>query len=325
MESVKTNTLEAPGAELYYEVRGSGPVLLLICGGVYDAGGYAGLAAELAGRYTVVTYDRRGNSRSPLAGPPEPQRIEVHGDDAHRVLSAAGVTADAPAYVFGNSSGAMIGLELAARHPEQVRALVAHEPPLFELLPDRDHWRGVVREVADAFRKEGPEAAGAVLRAAFAAAGVHVGGPAEEGTPGDMVVDTPGDMVVDTPGDMVVDAAGDTGQERVPGGGHAPQGEPDPETMEMLGRFAKNMEFFIGYEVPPFSGYTLDVAALRASGVRITAAAGADSAGEPPNRAARAVAELLGTSPVVFPGDHGGFGALSEAFAARLHEVLSAS
>src|SRR5581483_12259826 len=101
-----------PGARLYYEVRGAGPVLLLICGGVYDAAGYAALAGELADRYTVVTYDRRGNSRSAAGVPHEPQRLEVHGDDAYRVLTAVGVTAREPAYVFGNSSGASIGLDL---------------------------------------------------------------------------------------------------------------------------------------------------------------------------------------------------------------------
>jgi pimeloyl-ACP methyl ester carboxylesterase len=114
---METNILAVPGASLHFEVRGAGPVLLLICGGVYDAAGYGPLAERLAGRYTVVTYDRRGNSRSPLDHPPGPQRIEEHGDDAYRVLGAVGVTAEAPAYVFGNSSGAMIGLELAARHP----------------------------------------------------------------------------------------------------------------------------------------------------------------------------------------------------------------
>ena len=155
MNPTTTGTLKVPGASLYYEVRGSGPVLLLVCGGLYDAAGYDGLARQLAGRYTVVTYDRRGNSRSPLDGPPEEQRIEVHGDDAHRVLAAVGMTADDPALVFGNSSGAIIGLELAARHPEHVRTVVAHEPPIFELLPDREHWRTVMREVADTFRKKG--------------------------------------------------------------------------------------------------------------------------------------------------------------------------
>src|SRR5258706_10115886 len=123
MKPTKTDTLQAPGASLYYEVRGSGPILLLICGGVYDAAGYAGLAERLADRYTVVTYDRRGNSRSPLDGPPRHQRVEVHADDAHRLLAAVGVTGGERADVFGNSSGAMIALELAVRHPEQVRVV----------------------------------------------------------------------------------------------------------------------------------------------------------------------------------------------------------
>jgi pimeloyl-ACP methyl ester carboxylesterase len=289
MQPTKPDVLKVPGASLYHEVRGSGPVLLLICGGVYDAGGYGPLAEQLAGRYTVVTYDRRGNSRSPLDGPPAPQSIEVHGDDAHRVLTAAGVAAGEPAHVFGNSSGAMIGLALAARHPEQVRALVAHEPPLFELLPDRDGWRAVIRDVEDTFATDGAGAAMQVLGAAFAASG---------------------------------SAAADR-EGRMPGGGEAPQGQPDPETMAMMARLQKNMEFFIGYEVPPFNTYVPDLAALEASSMRVVAAVGEASEGEPPYRAALALAERLGTAPVTFPGDHGGFGNQPEAFATRLHEVLS--
>jgi pimeloyl-ACP methyl ester carboxylesterase len=302
MQPAKTNTLKVPGANLYYEVRGSGPVLLLICGGVYDAAGYTGLAQQLADRYTVVTYDRRGNSRSPLDGEREPQRIEVHGDDAHRVLSAVGVSGDEPASVFGNSSGAIIGLELAARHPEQVRVLVAHEPPLFELLSDRDHWRTVIQNVENTFLEEGPGPAGEVLGAALAMRGGQQqdGGEPAEGDAAD-------------------------GQQRIPGGGNAPQGEPDPETMEMMARLQKNMEFFIGYEVPPFARYVPDFATLQASSVRGVGAAGDETEGEPPHRAAIAVAERLGTQPVMFPGDHGGFGIQPEAFAAKLRDVLSSS
>jgi pimeloyl-ACP methyl ester carboxylesterase len=66
MTDSRTHTLTVPGARLHYEVRGRGPVLLMICGGIYDAAGYAALADRLADAYTVVTYDRRGNSRSPL-------------------------------------------------------------------------------------------------------------------------------------------------------------------------------------------------------------------------------------------------------------------
>lgn len=269
MNPTTTGTLKVPGASLYYEVRGSGPVLLLVCGGLYDAAGYAGLARQLAGRYTVVTYDRRGNSRSPLDGPPEEQRIDVHGDDAHRVLAAVGVTSGDPARVFGNSSGAIVGLELAARHPEQVRTVVAHEPPIFELLPDRDHWRTVMREVADTFRKKGAGPAGEVLSAALQMSG-------------------------DGPDD-----------DRAPGGGPGPEGEPDPETMQMMARIGQNMVSFIGYEVPPFARYTPDIAALRASPVRVVLAVGEASRGEPPYRAAFAVAESWGPSPWCSPATTG--------------------
>jgi pimeloyl-ACP methyl ester carboxylesterase len=295
MPKSKIENLKVPGASLYYEVQGTGPVLLLICGGVYDAAGYAPLAQELAERYTVVTYDRRGNSRSPLDGPPAAQSIEVHGDDAHRLLSAVGVTAGQPAYVFGNSSGAMIGLELAVRDPEQVRTLVAHEPPLFELLPDRDYWRTVIRNVEVAFQRDGAGPAMEALNAGFA------NDPQRNGS----------------------DQAGADREGRMPGGGDAPQGEPDPETMAMMGRLQRNMEFFIGYEVPPFSTYVPDLTTLRSSTTRVVAAMGEASAGEPPYRAAVAVAERLGVEPVILPGDHGGFGALPHEFAASLHEVLS--
>jgi pimeloyl-ACP methyl ester carboxylesterase len=162
-----SDTLKVPGATLHYEVRGTGPVLLLICGGIYDAAGYAGLAGDLADRYTVVTYDRRGNSRSPRD---EPAAVSVadHAEDAYRVLRH--VTSE-PAYVFGNSSGASIGLELAIRHPDAVRALVAHEPPVFDLLPDAEHWRQVMRDVAAAYDEGGAGAAGPVFGAAMGMSG----------------------------------------------------------------------------------------------------------------------------------------------------------
>ncbi len=287
---MKTHTLKVPGAELYYEVRGAGPVLLLICGGVYDAAGYSSLARRLSDLYTVVTYDRRGNSRSPLDGPAEQQSIETHGDDAHRVLDAVGATSANPAYVFGNSSGAQIGLELAARHPEQVRVVVAHEPPSFDLLPDRDHFDALIRDVEETFAVQGAGAAMGVF-----GAGMQMRG----GEPDD-----------------------DHG-ERIPGGAEAPQAPPDPETAAMMARMEKNMEFFIGYEVPPFGSYVPDIAALGSSSVRVVAAAGEASDGGPPNRVAYALAERLGSKPEVFPGDHGGFGLQTDEFAVKLHEVLT--
>lgn len=155
-DPVESSTLKVPGARLYYEVRGTGPVLLIIPGGPQDAGVFADLARHLAGRYTVVAYDPRGNSRSAFDGEPEEQRLDVHGDDAARLIEATG---DGPAYVFGASGGAQIGLDLAARHPERVRALVAHEPPAVLLLDDPTAALASDEAIYDTYRREGVDAA----------------------------------------------------------------------------------------------------------------------------------------------------------------------
>src|SRR5690349_11025506 len=86
---VDVRTLEAPGATSHYEVRGAGPVLLCMPGGPAVARAFARIAGELAPHYTVVTYDPRGLSRSPLTGPFDDQRaIEINADDAHRLIAA---------------------------------------------------------------------------------------------------------------------------------------------------------------------------------------------------------------------------------------------
>jgi pimeloyl-ACP methyl ester carboxylesterase len=148
----KSEILKVPGARLYYEVQGSGPVLLMIPGGPTDAGIFAGLAGCLANRYTIVRYDPRGNSRSVLDGPPEDQRMDLHGDDAAKLL--AGLSGE-PAYVLGSSGGAQIGLNLAARYPERVHTLVAHEPPCLGLLPDAAAQRGFTEGMYDTYRRDG--------------------------------------------------------------------------------------------------------------------------------------------------------------------------
>jgi pimeloyl-ACP methyl ester carboxylesterase len=136
--------LRVPGAWLYYEVRGSGPVLLCIPGGPTDAGMFSDLAERLADRYTVVTYDPRGHSRSRLDGEPEDISVSQHADDAAALIGAVG---DEPANVYGSSGGGTIGLDLVARHPELVRTLVAHEAPLSELLPDAARLRSRGEEI----------------------------------------------------------------------------------------------------------------------------------------------------------------------------------
>jgi len=150
--NAKSEILKVPGARIYYEVRGSGPLLLMIPGGPADAGVFADLAALLADRYTVVPYDPRGNSRSVLDGPPEDQRMDVHGDDAATLLAQL---SGQPAYVLGSSGGAQIGLNLAARYPERVHTLIAHEPPCLELLPDAAVQRAFLEGVYETYHTDG--------------------------------------------------------------------------------------------------------------------------------------------------------------------------
>ena len=150
---LKASLLKVPGASIYYEVRGSGPVLLMMPGGPADAGAFHRIAGYLEPDYTVVTYDPRGLSHSPLDGPVRDDRIvEIFADDAHRLLAATGKE---PAFVFGSSGGAVIALELAARHPEQIRILVSHEPPAPALLPDPARERAAMAEIVQTYRTAG--------------------------------------------------------------------------------------------------------------------------------------------------------------------------
>jgi pimeloyl-ACP methyl ester carboxylesterase len=151
--ATKVETLKVPGADLYYEVRGSGPVLLMMPGGPADATAFRSISGQLASHYTVVTYDPRGLSRSKLESPLEEERIvEVFADDVYRLLAA--VTKE-KADVFASSGGAVIALELAARHPERLKTVVSHEPPSPTLLPDTAHVRAVMEEISATYRTAG--------------------------------------------------------------------------------------------------------------------------------------------------------------------------
>ncbi|GAA1147731.1 pimeloyl-ACP methyl ester carboxylesterase [Kitasatospora gansuensis] len=127
-----TASLTVPGATLHYEVRGTGPVLLVSQSGEGDAERSTDLVAGLTDAYTVVTYDRRGLSRSRLDAPERGASLAEHAEDVHRLLAAV---TDAPALMLGCSLGAAIGLHVAVRHPGQLRALIAHEPVTPRLLP----------------------------------------------------------------------------------------------------------------------------------------------------------------------------------------------
>src|SRR5581483_11438486 len=131
--SVRTGRLAVPGATLHYKVQGHGPLLLILQGGDGDADASNLLAAGLTDHFTVCTYDRRGLSRSPIDDPSARVEPTTHSDDAALLLAAV---TDQPAFVFGTSLGALLGLDLLSRHPDQVRLLVAHEPPVTELLAE---------------------------------------------------------------------------------------------------------------------------------------------------------------------------------------------
>ena len=132
-QTLVKGTAPVNGAELYYEQRGSGPPVLFISGATGDAGHYAQVADLLADEFTVVTYDRRGNSRSPRPAGWTSTSIGEQADDAVGLLRALGL---APAAVFGNSGGAVILLDLLLRHPAVLRGAIIHEPPLVSVLPN---------------------------------------------------------------------------------------------------------------------------------------------------------------------------------------------
>ncbi len=135
------------------------------------SGGLRALAAELAGERTVVLHDPRGTGESPMTDPTEIPDPEVLADDLSRVLAAV---TDAPADVFGTSGGAVTALALATRHPEQVRTVVAHEPPLTEYLPDAEQLRAGLAGVAATHREHGVLAA---MGAFMAVAGMRMPPP----------------------------------------------------------------------------------------------------------------------------------------------------
>lgn len=153
-----TRTLDVPGATLTYDVRrneqSTEPILLLI-GSPMGAAGFGSLARHFTDR-TIVTYDPRGTERSQVADPTSSITPEIHADDVHRVIGAIG---GGPVDLFASSGGAVNALALAARYPGQVRTLVAHEPPLASLVPDRAHALAACRAIHETYLHNGQNAA----------------------------------------------------------------------------------------------------------------------------------------------------------------------
>src|SRR5262245_10494175 len=153
----EVGTLEVPGARLYFETRGSGPVMLLVPGASGSADPFKRVAEHLAAHYTAVTYDRRGFSRSRLDGPQDDdRRLATDADDVRRLVEHVG---GGPATVFAASSGGIVALAVLTHHPSAVRTLVPFDPPAVKLLPDGQRWLDFFSGLYDRYRRSGIEPA----------------------------------------------------------------------------------------------------------------------------------------------------------------------
>jgi pimeloyl-ACP methyl ester carboxylesterase len=281
-----TKTLEVPGARLAYDVRrndqSSEPILFLIALPM-AAAGFPTLAGHFTDR-TVVTYDPRGSEHSELIEPAIPPTPEEHAADLHQIITELG---GGPVDLFASSGGAVNALALVARYPDDVRTLIAHEPPLPSLLPDREAALAAARAVHETYEQRG-----------WGAGMAHF------------------ITLVSQRGEFAADFAQQPG--------------PDPAMFGMpAGDDGSRTDPLLGLALVGSIGYEPDFDALRAASTRIVMAAGAESEGEMANRGAYAVAERLGSEPVIFPSDHGGFlgGEFGQtgdpdAFAAKLRDVL---
>jgi pimeloyl-ACP methyl ester carboxylesterase len=152
---MNTQTLQLDDVTLTYDVReaegeSERPPLLMI-GSPMDASGFGSLAAHFGDR-PVITYDPRGVSRSVRADTSTPSTPQDHAADLDAVIEAVGL---GPVDLFASSGGAVNALALVERHPEQVRTLVAHEPPDVPVLPDREEAAAAIRDIHETYQREG--------------------------------------------------------------------------------------------------------------------------------------------------------------------------
>ncbi len=154
MTEPTTHTLDVPGAVLTYDVRrsdsSSAPVLVLI-GSPMGAAGFGTLAGHFSDR-TIVTYDPRGVERSERTDDATESTPDEHADDLHRLISQIDA---GPVDIFASSGGAVNALALVAKHPEQVRTLVAHEPPAAQVLPDREPALAACKDIHETYQRSG--------------------------------------------------------------------------------------------------------------------------------------------------------------------------
>jgi pimeloyl-ACP methyl ester carboxylesterase len=250
------------------------------------ANGFGTLAGHFEDR-TVVTYDPRGAERSKRTDGAAETTPDEHADDLHRLISALGADR---VDMFATSGGAVNALAMVPRHPEQVRTLVAHEPPTAQVLPDREEILAACLDIRETYERTGfgPAMAKFIALASYE-------GP--------------------LPPDYAQRRAPDPAMFGFPTEDDGSRDDP-----------------LVGQNMPSCIAYRHDFDALRAVPTHIVIGVGATSGEAMTGRAAKAVAERLGSAPVTFPGGHDGFlggeyGHTGEpdAFADTLRRVLSAA
>lgn len=145
---VTAETLAVPGARLHYELRGSGPLVALVAAPM-DATSFEPLADLLLDDYTVLTTDPRGINRSSVADRDRDSTPEHRAEDLSRLLAHLDA---GPAVVLGSSGGAVTALAHAQAHPEQVHTVIAHEPPIYDLLDDRGERLTGLEDTIETYR-----------------------------------------------------------------------------------------------------------------------------------------------------------------------------
>ena len=148
-----THTIGVPGATLTYDVRGDladRPVLLMF-GSPMGASGFPTLASQFPDR-TVVTYDPRGVERSIRSGDLGELTPDNHADDLVALIDALDA---GPVDLFASSGGAVNALALAAKRPDLINTLVAHEPPLAAVVPDSEAALAAVADTYDTYQRDG--------------------------------------------------------------------------------------------------------------------------------------------------------------------------
>lgn len=153
--SLSNLVLERRNASIAYDVREpsapSAHSTLLMIGQPMTADGFEDLAAAITER-TVVTYDPRGLGRSTRSDGSSSNDPELQAEDLHALVEELG---RGPVDIFASSGGAVAGLALVTAHPADVRVLVAHEPPIFSLLPDQQQAFAAERAVNEAYHEGG--------------------------------------------------------------------------------------------------------------------------------------------------------------------------